>query len=374
MEILLKGVFLYIVKMLTHEYPTLGKFVITFGLICIVVAIYKQVRKYINKNSRQNDAIQSTAKPNMLPIAEDIPVSIDNGMGEKTSVSKFCMHCGAQFGLEDKFCSGCGKTLDGGATKNVEISPVVDDTCNISVQQTTISLNKNNKHPVKFILLLIIVIVIGTGGYCYYEESQEDAVTAQHVAPSTKQVSSSNGQTADKSSTHITNNNNQLITKTQKLINNKKIAGNVVGTSLGHNNDGTLALIKTRDEFKFIIIDNIDNIVAEVPFSTKAYNLDQSTDETIIFAMTVYNDTKGKDRENGIWNGNDHLIPVYAAYKIEENNVVPGMLSTGWGAKPSHYQGYFYEQKNVNLANLFLTEMKALRSNCLSNNVIVPSK
>lgn len=43
------------------------------------------------------------------------------------------------------------------------------------------------------------------------------------------------------------------------------------------------------------------------------------------------------------------------------------MLTTGMGESPAHLQAYLQEAKNVNLANLVLTEMKKLREVDRSN-------
>ena len=78
--------------------------------------------------------------------------------------------------------------------------------------------------------------------------------------------------------------------------------------------------------------------------------------------MTIFNDVKESDAVNGVWKGKDHLLPIYAVYTANDlKEITPGMLTTGMGESPAHLQGYLQETKNVNLANLVLTEMKKLR-------------
>ena len=56
------------------------------------------------------------------------------------------------------------------------------------------------------------------------------------------------------------------------------------------------------------------------------------------------------------------MLPIYAVYTANDlQEIKPGMLTTGKGESPTHLQGYLQETKNVNLANLVLTEMKKLR-------------
>ena len=84
--------------------------------------------------------------------------------------------------------------------------------------------------------------------------------------------------------------------------------------------------------------------------------------------MTIFNDVRGSDSVNGVWKGKDHLLPIYAQFKINNSGeIIPGMLTTGMGESPAHLQAYLQETKNVNLANLVLTEMKKLRELDRSN-------
>ena len=84
--------------------------------------------------------------------------------------------------------------------------------------------------------------------------------------------------------------------------------------------------------------------------------------------MTIFNDVRGSDSVNGVWKGKDHLLPINAQFKINNSGeIIPGMLTTGMGESPARLQAYLQETKNVNLANLVLTEMKKLREVDRSN-------
>lgn len=52
---------------------------------------------------------QSTTKCNIIPLIEDVPKLVNSHVVEKNSAKKFCMYCGTQLEIKDRFCSGCGK-------------------------------------------------------------------------------------------------------------------------------------------------------------------------------------------------------------------------------------------------------------------------
>ena len=90
----------------------------------------------------------------------------------------------------------------------------------------------------------------------------------------------------------------------------------------------------------------------------------------VTFQMRILNEKPGDDEKEGYWDGTSHVIPIYAQYSFDgEGRVVPGMLNTGRGGRPSHYHDYLKEQRHVDLANLVLTEMQALHENAAAHNI-----
>ncbi len=77
----------------------------------------------------------------------------------------------------------------------------------------------------------------------------------------------------------------------------------------------------------------------------------------------IYNDTRGGDEANGQWQNDVHILPVQVEYQIENGRVVPGMIKSGNGANPSRYENFLYEQKNVNMINLFMKTAPYLKEN-----------
>lgn len=141
----------------------------------------------------------------------------------------------------------------------------------------------------------------------------------------------------------------------QKELSASGINGKVLAVAPGDNKTGYLALVKDGSNSGIVIQDKKNNRTALVS------NIRNMGDDVVIFDMMVLNDVKDNDVKSGVWEGSNHIIPVYAQYKIDAaNNVTPGMLTTGGGRKPSHYHEYFYEQRNVDTINLFLTKMNIL--------------
>ena len=141
----------------------------------------------------------------------------------------------------------------------------------------------------------------------------------------------------------------------QKDLSASGVKGKVLASTPGDNKAGYLSLVQDGNNSNIVIRDKKNNRTALVS------NIRNMGDDVVIFDMMVLNDVKDNDVKSGVWEGSNHIIPVYAQYKIDAaNNVTPGMLTTGGGRKPSHYQEYFYETRNVDTINLFLTEMNKL--------------
>ncbi len=164
------------------------------------------------------------------------------------------------------------------------------------------------------------------------------------------------------------------IQKAQAFLDERNIKTKVLATSLGNASNGYISLTKNSERCNFVICDIKNQQIAEVPFAWSTYGFvnepNKKTKAPVIFLMKVFKDKKDRDVDAGVWKGNDHWIPTYALYEFDANNkVVPGMLTTGAGERPSHYQGALMEQKNVDMANLLLTEMAALQENVKVNKV-----
>lgn len=270
-------------------------------------------------------------------------------------MTRFCSHCGQAAHEQSKFCASCGNKVEAFDRKDIQI---------VSGMKGYLK-----RRFFVYCIILVFLLIAGCVGAIFLRN--EPAVN-NAVASSSKIEKTT---TAEKIPAKKAEDN--LIAKSQRLLEQNKLQGEVIATSIGHSSQGFLSIIKSNGQYSFIIFDQGNNQVAQVPFSLEEYNLATHRNdkyiEPVIFNMTIFNDKHDRDEKDGVWNGENHMIPIYALYNFDSNgNIVPGMLTTGWGAKPSHYQGYLNEQKNVDIANLFLMEMKALQDNAKMNQVSIP--
>ena len=167
------------------------------------------------------------------------------------------------------------------------------------------------------------------------------------------------------------------------ILNEKGINGTVSAVS-AKEDDGFLALVKIDSNFFFAIYDAKDNIAALVPYDLKilnfranatTYNDGKKHYNPLIFNMEISNDNKNsRDKDLGVWNGPKHILPIYALFKVDDNDkVIPGMLNSGKGLNPSHYQGVLNETSNVNLANILLVHMDSLKRDIKGQNLSLPN-
>jgi len=160
------------------------------------------------------------------------------------------------------------------------------------------------------------------------------------------------------------------------------------------DDDGFLVLVKDNENYYIGAYSAKDSQIAWTNYSAKTLNFMDNFQtfssgkkyyNPLIFEMDVpvhkqnssqNNSQAGLDDALGVWNDahTHHHIPVYALFKVDDNgNVIPGMINSGNGAHPSHYQGHLKEQINVNLVNIFLTHMDSLRIDIKSKNVVLPN-
>jgi|GEM_PF-3082131 len=203
-------------------------------------------------------------------------------------------------------------------------------------------------------ILFIIALVLG--GMALYTMSSTPHFTENSVIgkENGSQNAAETKKEASKPSSSALDNAN--LTKAQKELNQKGVPGNVLATTLGHNPNGYLSLM-TNNGMNIIVVNDLKNgrigVITDtkeiLPFSNKGSKAGK--DEFVKFVVNVLNDTKDKDSQSGIWDGNNHVMPVHATYKVDSSgNVTPGMLLTGAGDSvgPSiSLKDYFNEQRNV---------------------------
>ena len=291
-------------------------------------------------------------------------------------MDNFCKMCGAELRNNAKFCHKCG------TVQSTSLSDVVDNTGNNNInasQNDSIKTNNTNKIKIYIGVLVLIVIFLAKGYAAFHAGSGllERVKGALNIGTQVTTENESKAPTNPSTSKESITVNTVANQAESELI-QRGIQGTVVASSKGHSNSGYVSLVNNNGQYQIVTYDIKNGRVGTTPYARNIlYFTDKKPtsggNETIIFNLTVLNDNHDNDNNAGVWEGANHNIPVYAAYKFDgSGNLVPGMLTTGKGAKPSHYQEYFYETRNVDTINLFLTEMMALQKNIADNKVALP--
>ena len=277
-------------------------------------------------------------------------------------MKKYCNNCGKELMDNAKFCPGCGAPVTNAA---------------VNVKNNTVTKDHSKSRNIKIIIVVVVLLIItaGAGLFIWHQKTMEESKADTSISTGLAKQLSSEKESADKKPQK-----ESTIDKTQKILSEKLgVDKDVVASTLGHSEDGFLALVRDNGSYNFIIDDKKNDRIAEVPFSLKTYNFAQqkydNSDmrEPAVFKMSVYQDEQDKDVKLGQWFGKKHIIPIHALFNLDQyGNVLPGMLNSGWGPNPIHYHSYLQEQKNVDMVNIFLTEMKTLHKYVDDNKVSIP--
>lgn len=279
-------------------------------------------------------------------------------------MSKFCRKCGAPISGNEKFCSNCGASLY--ADKKVVATP-----------PTTMNSDKSpniiTRHKKVMISIVAAILILGAGSGYYLSQSAPENTTA------TKQVSPEDQPKEKADAEPVVVDPTEATKKEMAALN---INGSVMATTYGNNDKGYVALLGGKGR-QIIAVDKINNQVAFIDFyngpidflhkgsSSLPTNGKYLKDSTTLFRMSIQNDVHGGgDDRSGEWRGTEHILPIFGAYTADfDEKVTPGRLTTGAGFNPKHLQGYLQEQKNVDLANLVLTETPVLVKTAANANI-----
>lgn len=269
---------------------------------------------------------------------------------------RFCPHCGKELEPGVRFCPSCGK-----AVPEIQSQGAEGTRPSAPAGGNPASANRNR------ILAggLVVLLLLGGGAFYFqHQKSQEVSQAATMAAQEAKTEKTE--KTAEPQGTK------DPVGTVQKILDQEGLSGKVMATSYGHDPNGSLSLIGGKGR-RLLVIDEKNHQKAFVDATSRLYQfINHRTGNLppVTFQMRVLSEQPGDDEKAGYWDGTSHVIPVYAQYSFDgEGKVVPGMLNTGAGARPSHYHDYLKEQRHVDLANLVLTEMQALHENADANHV-----
>ncbi len=189
--------------------------------------------------------------------------------------------------------------------------------------------------------------------------------------------SSSNSQNVSQESVQqVPETQGNALQLAQKELEEYGVSCPVIATSYGHNSNGFLAVCSHTTR-PLVLVDRTNRQVATFKAQNKTLerfvqSKNESGSHSIIIDFWIQNAVRDSDASLGTWSGNIHKFPIYCLYKFDSSGeVIPGRLTSGRGEKPSHYQEFLQEQRSVDLANLFLTEMMTLWEDAQKRNVTI---
>ena len=297
---------------------------------------------------------------------ENICNNCHSSLNNRKEYVFICDKCGTKFNDEDIVCPDCN------AKYSLMINQIENNTENITPTETLVIKNeKSSKTKIlklfknKIILWSGIALIILVCGINFISDSEENKdLKEENVIQSVSVNKTTNRTTYE-------NNSNLSFNNIQKLLKAKNIDGRILGVSAKNGNDGVVALYEIDDSYNFFVYDSSRDRTAIVPYLSVMGNILKQ--RSIKFEMNIDNDKENEDIASGsIW-GNSHMIPIYAEYTVNNDEVVPGMLMTRIG-EYGQYDTYLYSQANVEMVNIFLTKVNECITNAISNNRYLTDK
>ena len=136
----------------------------------------------------------------------------------------------------------------------------------------------------------------------------------------------------------------------------------VTATTYGLSNKGFLCygnkmitVVDTKNN-QIAYLLNTDEVISQ-------YKLFRKNNENSPFVLEFFlgKEARDKDASSGYWENGNHYLPIYALYDFKADGTMEhGGLYTGEGRNISHYQKYLYEMKNVDIADIVLTQLVKL--------------
>lgn len=173
------------------------------------------------------------------------------------------------------------------------------------------------------------------------------------------------------------------------ILKDHKINGDVKAVS-AENDDGFLALVQTQNGPVFAVYDKADDIVGIVSYKQDLMHFRTKYTEfssgnrmynPLIFTLGRNEDTKDSpDAKLGIWQQNGiHMIPSYILIAADESGQIKAEADakprSGEGTlRPSHYQAFMKDEKNIRLVTLFANHIDSLSKDVRARDVILPNK
>ena len=234
-------------------------------------------------------------------------------------MNKFCKMCGAELGDKAEFCHKCGaeqSTLPTdvkGGKDNNDFKPRIHE-----------SKKTQNTSRIKMYIgiLVLILIFLGKVYVAFHSGSGivERVKGALNIGATQVTTENESSASTNDSSSSQSIPINPVSNQAETELKQRGIQGTVVASSKGHSNNGYVSLVNNNGQYQLVTYDTKNGRVGTTPYDRSIlYFTDKKPtgggNETIIFNMTVLNDIHDNDNNAGVWEGANHNIPVYAAYK-----------------------------------------------------------
>lgn len=282
----------------------------------------------------------------------------------------FCTKCGAKQPVEKK-CPNCGAPIKAGMLFCAKQDFNENELRDIPKMTSNNGNSSNQNNSLKIIIgVLIAIIVIGAGGGFYYYKITQNNATVAESSSSSEVVSSDTANSSEKQQPAETKPEvKDNLAQARDILESKNFGFGIKAVS-NITDDGFLAY-STDEGVAFIAYDKKDDVITPINFDKKLLNIaNGKKEDSIILTLYKSNDTASKDSKLGYWEGEKHIFSVFSDYTVDgSGNVVPGMLTSGAGRNPSHFQSYLQEQENVNIVNLALTHADSLRQDMQARNI-----
>ena len=291
-----------------------------------------------------------------------IGIQPQEAVGESKMPGGFCRNCGHELQDGAEFCPDCGTQI-----KRIGIQP-----------QEVVGESKmlgGFSQKECFIAIAILVVAAIIGGVFFFRSQKQETAEPEPASAAVEELPASTTEASK-----VEEPQKSPLASAQEELQVFGFKGSVQATTYGDNPDGYLAVLRKPSDAEgsvdyIVLVDKKNNRAAQVTptnmrLSKYAEQRNKKVPDAMIANFVVLDDTHGADDSLGIWEGAKHRFSIFAAYKFDaDGKVVPGMLTSGQGKNPSHFQEVLKEQKNVDMGNLFLVEAIPLWENAKKNNV-----